>query len=82
MPSTPLPFAQRSRASLLLRLHNSELSSVQPHPQGALLLAGAQDGGVSLFATSNGACVQVMLLAAPAPDACAPSTHSPLSAAK
>jgi WD40 repeat protein len=59
---TPIPTrgGPHPRASLLLRLDTPEqLGCVQLHPQGALLLAGAENGDVLLFATSSGGLVQV-----------------------
>lgn len=48
------------RSSILLRLSApAELCAAELHPQGALLLAGAQSGDVLLFATSSGGLVQV-----------------------
>ena len=59
---TPIPTrgGPHPRASLLLRLETPEqLGCAQLHPQGALLLAGADNGDVLLFATSSGGLVQV-----------------------
>ncbi|KAL4422687.1 hypothetical protein ABPG75_008884 [Micractinium tetrahymenae] len=60
MAGTPAPLSKKpGRASLLLRLATpAELCAAELHPQGALLLAGAQSGDVLLFATSSGGLVQ------------------------
>ena len=62
MDGTPIPTkgGPHPRASLLLHLDTPEqLECAQLHPQGALLLSGADNGDVLLFATSSGGLAQV-----------------------
>ena len=56
---TPVPGA-RDRASRLLRLQaDAELSALELHPQGALLLAGNVRGELLVYSTGTGALMAV-----------------------